>query len=307
MEAYTPQDGEITDPPASAMNEPSAATPSYATKSRPSQPAKRSETIFCETCLNNQRLFTASLAQYLPDDPDAPDYAQREREYYDFRRRMEKIYPQICAECEPKVRQRIERAAYTAKTDVLRFMIDHSKPNKVITQRSWLDVFYQMGRWLWLAGFALEIMSHALAMSSLRSEYCAARDSAPPLDCSFLQRFSLPFNTFLPEHGRLLGWSFYAAFFSLWWNPRFVQTVRGFTKHLLGLPNWYIYQGIGLGIRYSSRRFFKSRTLSLVQECGAHLLLLAIAVFVSILLSICPIAVKTNSSSSTTWQQQASG
>ncbi|KAB5586167.1 Ima1 N-terminal domain-containing protein [Coniochaeta sp. 2T2.1] len=283
---YLDEHGDITDPPASAMKEPSTTSPSYATTSRLSQPARRSETIFCETCLNNQRLLTVSIAQYLPDDPDAPDYAQREQEYYDFRRRLEKVYPQICADCEPKVRQRIERAAYTAKTDVLRHMIDHSKPNKVVTKHTWLDVFHLVGKWLWLAGFVMEILSHILAMSSLRSQYCATHESAP-LDCSFLQRFSLPFNTLLPEHGRLVGWSFYAALFSLWWNPRFVQTVRGFTKHLLGLHNWYIYQLMGVGIRYYSGRFFGSRRLDLMQECGAHLLLLAIAVFLYYMATTC--------------------
>lgn len=250
--------------------------------SRTVSPPKPSGSIFCETCLNNQRLFTASIAQYLPDDPDAPDYAERERQYYDFRKRLEKIYPQICAECEPKVRRRIEQSAYTAKTDVLRRMIDQSKTNKIITKRSWLDVFHLVGRWLWIAGFALEIMSHLLGLSLLALEYCASQ-ALPPSGCSLLQTLALPLLRTVPEQGRLLRWSFYAGLFSCWWNPRFVQTVRGFTRHLAGLSNWYVYQMMVLGIRLFSMRFsgdIESRTMVPATEAGAHMLLITFALIV---------------------------
>lgn len=251
--------------------------------SRTVSPPRPSGSIFCETCLNNQRLFTASIAQYLPDDPDALDYAERERQYYDFRKRLEKIYPQICAECEPKVRQRIEQSAYTAKTDVLRRMIDQSKTNKIITKRSGLDVFHLAGRWLWIAGFALEISSHVLGLSYSGLAYCASQESAL-WGCSLLRTFTLPLLRTLPEPERLLIWSFYAGLFSCWWNPRFVQTVRGFTKHLVGVLNWYIYQMMIVGLRLLSMRFLgnsAAHTMAATTELGAHLLLVTFALIVS--------------------------
>ncbi|KAH8907292.1 hypothetical protein BR93DRAFT_896859 [Coniochaeta sp. PMI_546] len=279
---YLDENGDITDPPASAIRESTPAKVTYAVSRTVSPPSKSSGSIFCETCLNNQRLFTASIAQYLPDDPDAPDYAEREQQYYDFRKRLEKIYPQICAECEPKVRRRLEQSAYTAKTDVLRRMIDQSKTNKMITKRSWLDVFHSVGRWLWVAGFVLEVMSHVLGLSLAGLEYCASRGSAS-WSCSLLQSFAVPLLRMLPEQGRLLRWSFYAGLSSCWWNPRFVQTVRGFTKHLIGLPNWYIYQLMVVGIRLFSMRFFgdtESRALTTATVFGAHLLLITFALII---------------------------
>lgn len=245
-------------------------------------PPKPSGSIFCDTCLNNQRLFTASLAQYLPDDPDAPDYAERERQYYEFRKRLEKIYPQICAECEPKVRRRIEQSAYTAKTDVLRRMIDQSKTNKIATKRSWLDVFHSVGRWLWIAGFALELLSHVLGLSVSGLQHCAAQEGVPR-GCSLLTAVTQPLLRALPEQGELLRWSLYAGLLSCWWNPRLVQTVRGFTKHLVGLPNWYVYQMMAVGIRLFSIRFFgdvESRAMTTATELGAHMLLLTFTLIV---------------------------
>jgi Ima1-like protein len=252
----------------------------YATSPRSSPPSKRASTIFCDTCLNNQRLFTASIAQYLPDDPDAPDYAAREKDYYKFRKRMEKIYPQICADCEPKVRQKLEQAEYNAKADVLRHMIDQTKANRTITRRSWLDVFHQVGRWLWMAGFAAQIVSHILAVSALGLEYCATQEDRP-WACSLTEAVTPPIIGHLLDHGRFLGWSFYAGMISCWWNPRFVKTVRGLTKNLVGLPNWYVYQAMAVGIRLIAMRFLTHRPTTAAAGFGVHLLLLALSLIVS--------------------------
>ncbi|KAK2072935.1 hypothetical protein P8C59_007254 [Phyllachora maydis] len=151
---YLDQNGEITDPPVSKTCREStpiryAASRTSLLPSR-SNPAMSSSTsaedgsVFCKTCLQNQHLFTASLAQYLPDDPDAPDYAEREKKYYRFRKGLEQLYPQICAECEPKVRARLERAAYTAKTDMLRRMIDRTNANRNVKSKGWLDLGVQL-------------------------------------------------------------------------------------------------------------------------------------------------------------------
>lgn len=214
-----------------------------------------SGSVFCQTCLTNQRLFTASLSQYLPDDPDAPDYEAREKDYYEFRRRLEQRYPQICAECEPKVQKRIEQSAYTAKTDVLRRMIDRSQKVKVITRRSWLDVGDAIGRWLWRAGYVLELSSHIAGLSILGFGYCNG-DRWNLIPCRMLE-LCWPLLSRIPEAKWLLHWSLMATLFSSWWNPRFVQTIHGFTKHLVGIRNWYTYQVMVVFVRYMAPRLFQ--------------------------------------------------
>ncbi len=129
-----------------------------------------SHDIFCDTCLKNQRLFTTSLAQYLPDDPDSPDYALLEKKYYQFRNRLEERYPQICAECEPRVQQRIEQAAYTAKTDTLRRMIDQSRRAQQVKRTSGLDYVSLAGRCLWFSGLVLQLLWHVSTLRTLVPE-----------------------------------------------------------------------------------------------------------------------------------------
>jgi hypothetical protein len=197
---------------------------------------------------------------------------------------MEKIYPQICDICEPKVRQRIEESAYKAKADVLRLMIDRSRNNKIITHRSWLDLFDMAGRWLWRVAIVMELLSHTLGLALLGLNYCATQETAS-WACSVLQTYALPILGRLPAPQRLLRWSFLVGLACCWWNPRFVQTVRGFTKHLVGLPKWYIFQLMLVSLRFFSLKFFDIDeplpTVIKATDFGSHLLVIAFALLVS--------------------------
>lgn len=247
---------------------------------RPVSPSSSpTDSVFCKTCLNNQRLYTASLSQYLPDDPDAPDYEVRDKQYYDFRKRLEKRYPQICSDCEPKVRRRIEQSAYTAKTDVLRRMIDRSQQHKVITRRSWLDVMDTIGRWMWRAGYALELLSHVAGLAVLSFQYCN-EDRWNSISCRLLE-ICWPLLGWIPEAKSLLRWSFTVSLLSCWWNPRFVQTIRGFTKHLVGILNWYLYQVMVLFVRFLAPKVFE-----LVERRAADPRMLAGALIGAIIMSL---------------------
>ncbi|KAK4133184.1 hypothetical protein BT67DRAFT_405203, partial [Trichocladium antarcticum] len=249
---YLDENGDITDPPVATDRE---ATPArqYAvprTFSPPSSPA--TTTTFCATCLKNQHLLSASLAQYLPD-PDDPDYAEREKGLYRFRKNQERLYPQICADCEPRARRRLEQAAYTAKTDVLRRMIDRSaSARKKVKTRGWLELVDAAGRWLWIAGFVLQLAWHVVVVQALLtkySEWVGAGETTVRL-----LRICGPLVGKLPSAEQLSRWSTVAALSGAWWNPRFAQIFRGFTRHISGVPKWYIYQGMTIAIRVALPR-----------------------------------------------------
>src|SRR4051812_13892269 len=88
---YLDRDGQITDPPVATD---AVATPAKFAVLRPqSPPSSPTGAIFCDTCLTNQHLLRASLAQYLPD-PDDPEYEDREKDFYRFRNAQEGRYPQ---------------------------------------------------------------------------------------------------------------------------------------------------------------------------------------------------------------------
>ncbi|KAL2755281.1 hypothetical protein ACRALDRAFT_1082422 [Sodiomyces alcalophilus JCM 7366] len=220
---------------------------------RPQSPdlGSQSQSVFCATCLKNQHLFTASLAQYLPDDPDHPDYAHLEKSYYKFRRRLEERYPQICAECEPKVAARVDQAGYKARTDHLRRMMDKSR-QRLSAPKRWtpLDGFDSLGRWLWLSGLASQLLWHLVSVSTLVTTRTPGPLRDPDEDSSRSLLLLRQLTHALPSAHSLASLSIWVSVASAWWNPRFVQVSRGFSKHVLGLSQWYIFQVLVILVRF---------------------------------------------------------
>ncbi|KAJ4306753.1 hypothetical protein N0V88_000120 [Collariella sp. IMI 366227] len=251
---YLDENGDITDPPVATEKE---ATPRQYALSRPFSPPSSptpTESTFCATCLKNQHLLSASLAQYLPD-PDDPDYAEREKSLYRFRKNQERLYPQICAKCEPKVRQRLEQAAYTAKTDLLRRMLDRSATaRKTVKSEGTLELFDKAGRWLWVAGFLLQLAWHAVVVHMLLSKYFTYAGVDDSVFTFRLLRICGPVVAKFPSAERLLTWSLFAGLLSVWWNPRFAQIFRGFSRHISGVSKWYIFQALAVIVRVCLQR-----------------------------------------------------
>jgi hypothetical protein len=78
--------------------------------------------------------------------------------------------------------------------------------------------------------------------------------------------------------------SIVAAVFSAWWNPYFVQVNRGFTRHLLGLTQWYSFQGLIVFFRIAFRAFAQSQSKngeSQSAQLGAHFLMVGLMSLVS--------------------------
>ncbi|KAK2005671.1 hypothetical protein LZ32DRAFT_633452 [Colletotrichum eremochloae] len=253
---YLDEARDITDPPV-AKTASVPATKTYATaRSHSPDFTSPSQSIFCSTCLKNQHLFTSSLAQYLPENPDHPDYAELEKNMYKFRRRLEQRYPQICAQCEPKVQARLDHAGYTARTDHLRRMMDRSRKNRVAPKKlTLLDVAAKVGKWLWLGGIACQYMWHVASLAVVfgrRMDEGPMRD--PDAESTIAQRLSIAMTLLLPSPQRLIHWSLWANVVSVWWNPKFVQVFRGFSRHIIGLSHWYTFQGLILFTRFLAMR-----------------------------------------------------
>ncbi|KAE9574043.1 Integral inner nuclear membrane protein ima1 [Colletotrichum fructicola] len=251
---YLDEHGDITDPPVAETTSTPAPTIYAIPRSQLPDFSSPSQSIFCATCLKNQHLFTSSLAQYLPDDPDHPEYAELERNMYKFRRGLEQRYPQICAECEPKVHARLDQAGYTARTDHLRRMMDRSRQNRTVKKTTPLDVSAKAGRWLWLGGIVCQYMWHlaSLAVVFAGQDEGPLRD--PDAESTWIQRLSLALTLVLPKPERLIYWSLWANGLSVWWNPKFAQVFRGFSRHILGLGQWYTFQGLILFTRFMAMK-----------------------------------------------------
>ena len=277
------QNGEITDPPVATERE--SAPTQYAV---PQASSSTSHPIFCDTCIKNQRLFTASLAQYLPSDPSGPDYERLEKEYYRFRRNLETRYPQVCADCETKVGAAIKQASYTARTDHLRRMVERTRNirqgrgGSAKTALDWVDL---AGRALWWGGLLVQLLWHLkLAIHILQMQDAEGGmrdpDAANPVGeaAAKLQ----PYVSKLPSEALLLKASLAAGIFSAWWNPQFVKVARGFTRHLLGFTQWYSFQGLIVFFRFvysSVAEVVEGQTQS--AQLSAHLIMAVFMVMVS--------------------------
>ncbi|KXX82278.1 Integral inner nuclear membrane protein ima1 [Madurella mycetomatis] len=239
---YLDENGDVADPPVATDQEATPIRP-YAVPRATSPPSSPSNgLVFCEKCLHNQHLLRASLAQYLPD-PEDPDYAERERSFHRFRANQERLYPQICADCEPKVRQRLEQAAYTAKTDALRHMIDRSaSARKSVGRRGWLDLVGLVGQGMWISGFVVQLAWHAAVLYTLLSRYLMWTEADSGSFAFKMQRTCGPLVSRFLSQEWLLQWSTVCGILGIWWNPRFAQTSRGFSKPVRGVFKWYIYQ-----------------------------------------------------------------
>lgn len=201
-----------------------------------------SKTVFCNKCLQNQHLFIASLAQYLPEDPNDPEYIAREKAYHKFYRGLMKRYPQVCAECEPKVREELNKAAYTAKTDHLRRMLDRSAETRILTTKSTVNYIHSAGKWLWVVSLLLQILWHVCLVHEAVIE--KRDETSQETRTMFLAgRFDIIAQR-LPSPHHIMRCSFWASLLSFWWNPKWVETWRGFHKHLVGYANYYRLQAL---------------------------------------------------------------
>ncbi|KAL5629420.1 hypothetical protein BROUX41_001026 [Berkeleyomyces rouxiae] len=245
---YLDEAGDITDPPLQATLAPSSAH--FARPPRLSSASlEPRDSIFCQTCVKNQHLFTSSLAQYLPDDPADPEYEVLERNYYSFRAGLEKRYPQICAECEPRVAARLRQARYTAKTDYLRRMMEQSRANRHARKGlTSLDVLHRLGKTFWWVGVMAQLLWHFCVIDKLSAPFQSL--ISWPHWLALGLRYTSASIRLLPPSSDILNLGLVASLMALWWNPRFPQVFRGFSKPVLGLGPWYALQTGGLVARF---------------------------------------------------------
>ncbi|KAL2684636.1 hypothetical protein Neosp_005715 [[Neocosmospora] mangrovei] len=279
---YLDEDGEITDPPVATEREAPATQYAVPRQSPPSSPR---DSIFCSTCLKNQRLFTSSLAQYLPDDPNHPDYPELERNYYRYRKGLEERYPQVCDECAERVEGQIRQAGYTAKTDHLRRMMEKSRGRRTDPGRNTvLDWANSLGRGLWWGGLAMQMLWHIKTLSYVLEHpdegmYDPDDKSWPTMAAAALSWAV----AFLPPADTLISGAVTASILSAWWNPQFVQVSRGFTRHLLGFTQWYSFQGLIIFFRILFRRVLEmngGRGQSRSAQLSAHLVMSAVMIMI---------------------------
>ncbi|KAI0161265.1 hypothetical protein GGR57DRAFT_454145 [Xylariaceae sp. FL1272] len=285
--------GDITDPPIDHHSRDASpvryAIPRSNTFRSPSPPPtsvlqpQPDHPIFCSACIRNQHMLNSSLAQFeWPDDPTTTEYAARERKFWALRKDLETRYPQVCQDCAPKVNQKLNQASYAAQTDHLRRMMDRTRAQKETKKWSPLDTVDTLGRWCWYIGFILQAIWHITIVCFLLTEQYATKKEGSWLAAA-LSMLRQAVASALPHTDRLMQWAINLGLCSFPWNPRFKQSIRGFTAHILGFRQWYTYQLFIVLMRLiclSIAQYSKSQGLPIGAQLGAQLFIPLLMVYV---------------------------
>jgi hypothetical protein len=207
------------------------------------------------------------LAQYLPEDPDHPDYDRLSRNIERFEQQLEERYPQVCEKCVDKVQDRMKRAVYSAKVDAHGRQLARTRMNggpgrKV--KRTWLERIQSGGKLAWKSGIYLQLACEVLALlqgfqptavDSFEGDYIlgdSILDDGMGPSRPFLYRLLNPVLSAgshlqdgvaqrLPD---LAAASLLLSLGSLWWNPQFRYTIKNGLHEVHGLESWYSHQAV---------------------------------------------------------------
>lgn len=240
--------------------------------------------IFCRTCIHNQHLYTSCLAQYpIETDPSHPEYKVLEQKYYKFRANLEKQYPQVCEDCEPRVLERMRQAGKTAKTDYLRRLLKQSRAKRAASRSgtiTWSGLIELVGKCMWYFGLCTQLLWHTSGLM------VAAQHNYQTIFDTFAPATILTIVPWVSELALVLSpWGFRSSLASLWWNPKFKHLNNGFMNHIKGFGDWYKYQATLLLVRAIYYYMMKTSVIAGPLDpatLGAHLFGLGFVTYVSI-------------------------
>ena len=245
------------------------------------------DTLFCKTCIKNQHLYSQSLASYFPS-PDAPDYAEYERAYPEFQRGLEERYPQVCEDCEPRVRARINKTTYAAKTDHLRRMMERTREGRIAYRKSsWKSYIYFLGGVAWLVSWAGQAVWNGIGLwiSKNGYGYDGIREVDMSLSGSSCLQQVVQCSGLAPGCVELVDLMAYRAlvlgFISILWNPRLQESLASRGGQIVGKRDYYFLQILLLGGRCASYMYLTRTTNNsklIVQVIHASSLFLSILV-----------------------------
>ncbi|KAG9826241.1 hypothetical protein KCV05_g15357, partial [Aureobasidium melanogenum] len=201
-------------------------------------------------------MVTTLLAEYLPAE-NHPQYQKYEAEYPQYRKDLERRFPQVCPKCAPRIEQHLKRTNYVAKADFLTRNLERSKAhafNNLPTSSSLGISALSVVAMAWWGSALFQAYWHALAFLGVPGDNEEVADLTPLMlvGCS-VNGFHLHFLPAGCAHlfVNLVKKSLYLSFWLLWWNPTLKDRLRFpyRTHHAVGLADFYRYQFAILAFR----------------------------------------------------------
>jgi hypothetical protein len=257
------QRGEITDPPVEALTT-SVQYARPALRSTSPELAGPDQQLFCRECVKNQHMLTQALAEYLPP-PNHPEYPKYEASIDQYRQELEHRYPQVCADCLPKVRNRIRAAGYAAKTDHLRRNLEKTRKGFVPYGHSrwgWRNVLLFVAKQTYFISVLLGVMWHAFGALMRPEDGLRDEDEGSCMMRAFVQREVEP--RCFDDLFEFAKWGWLCGVLTFWWNPKLNDKANGSGGRLRGLGSYLSLQAIVLALRALS--LWHLRTVSLTRR-----------------------------------------
>lgn len=153
---------------------------------------------FCNTCLLNQRIYFETLSNYLPDEGH-PEYQKYVDGLPEFKRSLEKRYPQVCTTCAPNAQTKINRADHYAGTSNVAKMAARTREIGVLGMRGQRDSWFRWSMrfllgsvgWVAFASLIVQAAWHVYGICTVLSETSGRMEDenvifafdATPFDC----------------------------------------------------------------------------------------------------------------------------
>ncbi|KAF4548037.1 Ima1 N-terminal domain-containing protein [Elsinoe fawcettii] len=259
---YLDEHGDITDVPHEPVATPTRPDQRYAVPREPSlSPPQHKDNnddpLFCKHCLTNQHFLSQRLADYLPDE-DHPRYEEFLVAYPTYKKDLEKRYPPVCSGCEPKVKERLKKTSYAAKSDILARSLGKQSQNAVrysavASQQGPLSMVLLIVEAAWWVNSLVQGAWHLLGAKEAL-QYSGKGDfHVSGLHTGIVWRCV---TAAVQGHGThpfcniqfsiVLQLCLWTAFILLWWNPAILRLQRARTVNKF---SFYALQGSVLLVR----------------------------------------------------------
>lgn len=229
-----------------------------------------------------------ALASYLPQ-PDDPTYPQFEASYDEYKRNLEQRYPQVCANCAPRVRQRIRQAGYAARTDHLRRMMDKTKFGDL--QRNdfawtWRSILLTIGGFVWWTSLLGQLIWHLMgALSTLLPQ--KSTDVFEPTLRKCMRSALIVLSIEEPCFELATQWATWTLLAGIpfsWWHKTLRERMLVAGGRIVGLQDYFKLQAVVIFVRIMAWQVLQNQfTLSLPADAfgAAHLMIALFLVIVS--------------------------
>lgn len=272
------EQGQITDPPPLDMI-PDArfARP----VPRPASPelASTDTNLFCSACLKNQMIVTEILA--------SAD-SKHEEDSLEYRRELEVRYPQVCSQCEPRVRERIRASKYVAKTDNLRRMMERSRGGgRDGGFWNWKNPIISLGAIGWCTSLAGQLLWDIQGVLMANREEIVGEDDSSSISTCLQRGWTILHVTSncSMKYDSAAGLTLGLGLLFIWWNPRLKEKSRKGGVRMVGKAEYYQLQLMLLFLRFASWSVLRSPTYHSDARIvkAVHSLMLAITLVLTVI------------------------